>query len=125
SWAQDGPKKVAPPLKEIFSASDRDYSTLAFSPDGRTLAAGASGSICLFAVADGKFAEERVLKQDGRVDELLFDNAYRVLVARSRDQDARIWELDSWSPLKFAIDDQAVGNLAIRSAAQKDLDPGN
>jgi WD40 repeat protein len=124
SRAQDQPRKVPPPLTEIYSASDREYSALAFSPDGHTLAAGGSGSVSLFAVADGKVSEEKHLKHYGRVDELLFDNAYKVLVSRTRDQDALIWELESWSSLKFTIEDQTVGNLAIRSASLKDGDPG-
>jgi WD40 repeat protein len=124
SWAQNAPNKVPPPLQETYSASDRDYWSLAFSLDGHTLAAGTTGGVHILAVADGKISEERILKQYGHVDELLFDSRSRILVSRSHDHDTLIWETDSWSSLKFTIEDLAVGNLALRAASQKDAEAG-
>ncbi len=118
AWAQDAPKKP-PPLQEIHSAADREYFSFAFSPDARFLAAGAAGSVRLLYEAGGKFTEAGVLNQKGRVDDLIFDPAVKILISRSRDQDALVWDTDGWAPLKFATEDLTGGGLALRAGAQK------
>ncbi len=96
----------APPLKEALAAADREYFSIAFSPDGRTLAAGGSRFVRLLAVPadDGKVADAGALSQAGRVDEILFEPAGRFLVTRSRDQDALVWETGGWSTVRYALE---------------------
>jgi len=120
--AQDGPRKLPPPLHEVFADSEREYYSLAFSPDAGTLAAGAGGAVRILTVG-GEIVEAKVLKQHGRVDDLLFNASARVLISRSRDQDALVWETDSWAPVKYSIRDFDVGGLAIRAGTRRECDP--
>lgn len=100
----------APPLKDAFLAQDRDYAEVVFSPDGKTVAAGASRAVRILAVPDdGPFKDVQLLTPYGRVDELLFDPGGRFLITRSRDQDASVWDAGSWKPVKFALEEEGVG----------------
>src|SRR5262249_48294222 len=88
-------------LSEAASGKARTYlngagdsvTTLAFGPDGTTLAAGNStGSVRLFDLLDGK--EWRCLDgHRGAVQTLQFSNDGRILLSRSDDTTALVWNL--------------------------------
>jgi WD40 repeat protein len=107
-------QKLPPPLQELVADASQEYASAAFSPKGGVLAAGANGVVRILTIPDrGKVGEAKVLKQRGRVDELLFDAAGGVLVSRSRDQEALVWQTDTWAPVKFALEDAAFFGPAM------------
>lgn len=100
--AQDAPKEKLKPLEVAFSATDRTYVPLRFSPDGKLLATGGPSFIRLFAL--DPFKEAKNLSQRGRVNDVFFDSTGRALVSRSSDEDVTLWDVQAGFPLKFAID---------------------
>lgn len=90
--------------------SDRDYASVAVSPDGKWLAAGASGGVRVIELGPVP-KEHRTLAQYGRVDQAFFQG--RGLFTRSRDQDLRVWDLETWTPLKFAVESPSAAGLSL------------
>jgi len=116
--------KPSPPLRELHRSADRPYVSLAFSADGRFFGAGAEGAVKILCAEDDGFADVTLLRPRGRVDELIFDYGADVLVSRSRGLDPVVWDAATWTPLRYAVDDQAFGDLALRENRQDTLDPG-
>lgn len=99
-----------PPLQELFQSPEREYCSVAVSPDGGWLAAGGSGFVRVISLGLQP-KEHKVLSQYGRVDEAFFEG--NGLFTRSRDQDVKVWDAETWAPLKFAVESGALGDLAL------------
>ncbi len=102
--AQDPPGP--PALKEAFVATDRVHVSLAFSPDGKKLAAGGPSFVRVFdvpAAPAGKFVEARLLAQRGLVEEVAFDPRGIALLSRSREVDTQVWDARTWAAIRIVI----------------------
>jgi hypothetical protein len=110
--SQEPPKKLPPPLKEVHSAADRDYYSLAFNAEGNRLAVGADGLVKILQVASPdavQGVEIKQLKHPGRVQEVVFESQTKIFVSRSRDQDVQVWD-EKWAPMKYAVEDRAAAD---------------
>jgi len=78
-----------------FIPSNASLTSLAFTPDGNTLAAGAAdGSLFLFRVSDGKLLRT-LAGHTGIVLAVEFISSGRTLLSASADQTARLWNVSS------------------------------
>jgi WD40 repeat protein len=96
------------------TGSDRRVSALAFSPDGRLLAAGLDeGLLVIWDVATG--AERRRLPgHEGRVTSLAFAPDGARLVSGSLDRTARLWDLATGNELRrFGQHEDSVRSVAF------------
>ncbi len=76
-------------------------SSLAYSPDGKLLAAGTEeGAICIFRTRDWKKIKTLWLGQKGKVFGLNFSSDSRSLTSGSAYGTARIWNMHDWTSLQ-------------------------
>ncbi len=108
-------RKPPPPLATAFSLADRAYQTVAWSAPGPALVAGAEG---LLRVRDlrPRAAADRLLPADGPVEQLFFDAATNLLVARTNAWQPRLWDTRSWKPVRFVLEDLDAAGLAVRAS---------
>jgi WD40 repeat protein len=100
--------------KEEDASEDRRVSAVAFSPDGRLLAAGLTeGALVVWDVASG--AERcRLAGHDGRVSALAFSPDGSRLVTASLDRTARLWDLATGKELRrFGTHEDTVRSVAF------------
>lgn len=115
-------QELPPPLREIHSSADRAYLSMAFSPDGGALAAGATGVIRILSMEHERCAATTLLKHPAAVDQLAFADD-EVLISGGDTGPIRAWDRRSLSPVRFGIEDMDFGTLGIRAGLQKELDP--
>jgi WD40 repeat protein len=96
------------------TGSDRRVSALAFSPDGRLLAAGLDeGLLVVWDVATGT-EQRRLPGHEGRVTSLAFAPDGARLVSGSLDRTARLWDLAAGKELRrFGQHEDTVRSVAF------------
>jgi WD40 repeat protein len=109
-WAPDGSQlgvsssvgihlyQVATQQETQFIKTDAAVSSLAFSPDGKTLASGAeNGTIWLWSLPDGSLLH--ILKEHTKkVNSLAFSPDGQILASGSDDGKARLWRVADGTP---------------------------
>ena len=90
-WDLDNGKAL-PPIELARDAGMMSVSTLAFSPDGKTLAISGGGPIQLWEVATRREAA-RFLSPDNEAAYLAFSSTGRVLASGSTDFTALLWDV--------------------------------
>ena len=82
-----------------FSAEDRVYVGLTFSPDGTKIAASGEGFVAIWDTDAFKLFKEFKLR--GLIDEVLFDPQMRIMIARGKAMDTGIWDVTTWIQAKY------------------------
>ncbi|HSS79542.1 MAG TPA: WD40 repeat domain-containing protein, partial [Thermoanaerobaculia bacterium] len=103
---------------QVFTGppADQDVTALAFSPDGRWLASGGSGSVRLWSLTEPGVA--KALKGDpGAVRSLAFTGGGRTVVAGGWDGPPRAWDLTTFSATALGRPEDGA-NVAATSPAE-------
>src|SRR5208337_4952091 len=80
-------------IATVFTAADEELPTVAFAPDGKTLASGSqNGCICLWDAAIG--TQRQPLRGDrSAIHSIAFTPDGKTLASGSSDRTVRLWDL--------------------------------